>query len=337
MIEPSGKGGKAVQPMLTAAPLSAETLASVFAQSVDCVKLVDLDGRLLWMNANGQRAMEIDDFAAVKGRFWSGFWPEETRPLVEDMLAQALQGRTMRFDAACPTAKGTPRWWSVTVSTVADVAGHKIGFMAIARDITAAHSARQALEVGSAELRHRLRNTYAIVGALISGFARGNAEHEAFAHDMQDRLITLSVAQSLFTTDTAPCDLARLIPALVDPFASSACAVTIAAPANILVGQDQANAIALVIGELCVNSVKHGAAASSGTIRITVTARDDRCQIIWTECGVRPIGDTDRPGAQGLRLIARIVQARGGTLEIGWQSHGPTVTISFPVLVHEAD
>ncbi|HWJ70246.1 MAG TPA: PAS domain-containing protein [Sphingobium sp.] len=321
--------------MLTAAPLSAETLASIFAQSVDCVKLVDLDGNLLWMNAHGQRAMEIDDFAALKGTSWSGLWPEETRPLIEDMLAQALEGRTMRFDAACPTAKGAPRWWGVTISTVADIAGRKVGFMAISRDATAAHTARQALEIGSAELRHRLRNTYAIVGALMSGFARGNAEHEAFAHDMQERLITLSIAQSLFTTDTAPCDLARLVPALVDPFASPACAVTIAAPANILVGQDQANAIALVIGELCVNSVKHGAAASSGTIGITVSAQEDRCQIIWAERGARLIGDRDRPGAQGLRLIARIVQARGGTLHIGWQSHGPTVTIGFPVLADE--
>ncbi len=323
--------------MLTAAPLSAETLASIFAQSVDCVKLLDLDGRLLWMNANGQCAMEIDDFASVKGRCWTGVWPEETRVLVEERLAQASQGETVRFDAPCPTAKGTQRWWSVTISVVTDVEGRKIGFMAISRDVTAAYTARQALEISAAELRHRLRNTYAIVGALISGFARGNAEHEAFAHDMQERLITLSVAQSLFTTDTAPCDLAQLVPALVDPFASQACNVTITAPANILVGQDQANAIALVVGELCVNSVKHGAAASSGSIGITVTARDDRCQILWEECGAHPPGDRDRPGAQGLRLIARIVEARGGTLDICWQSYGPMVTISFPMQAREPD
>lgn len=320
--------------MLTAAPLSAETLASIFAQSVDCVELLGLDGALLWMNANGQRAMEIDDFAAVRGRLWRDFWPEETRARIDDLLAEALASGTVAFEAACPTLKGRDAWWSVTVSAVADVAGRKIGFMAISRDITAAHAARQALEIGAAELRHRLRNTYAIVGALIGGFARGNAEHEAFARDMQERLMTLSVAQSLFTTDTAPCDLARLVPALVDPFASAACAVSISAPANIWVGQDQANAIALVIGELCVNAVKHGAAAAGGSIDIKVTAEDGRCRIIWTERGARPIGDTDRPGAQGLRLIARIVQARGGTLDIDWRSHGPVVTIIFPTLEH---
>jgi len=323
--------------MLTAAPLSAETLASIFARSVDCVTLVDLDGRLLWMNAAGQRALEIEDFAVVRGRPWARLWPEEARGPVADWLARAAQDGTIGLDAACPTMKGAPRWWSVTISAVTDVTGARIGFMAISRDATAAHTGRQALEIGSAELRHRLRNTYAIVGALIGGFARGNAEHEAFARDMQERLITLSVAQSLFATDTAPCDLAQLIPALVDPFASPVCGVTIAAPPNILVGQDQANAIALVVGELCVNSVKHGAAASSGTIRITVTAHDDRCEIVWAESGARPIGDRDRPGAQGLRLIALIVEARGGTLDIDWQSHGPTVTIGFPVLAPDPD
>lgn len=319
--------------MLTAAPLSAETLASIFAQSVDCVKLVGLDGGLLWMNANGQRAMGIDDFATIKGAAWTSLWPEDARPLIEAALKKARQNRTARFEAYCPTAKGAPRWWSVTVSAVADVAGQQIGFMAISRDVTAGHTARQALEIGAAELQHRLRNSYAIIGALISGFARGNAEHEAFARDMQTRLTTLSVAQSLFATDTAPCDVAQLVPALVDPFASPACAVTIEVPANLLVGQDQANAIALVLGELCVNSAKHGAAASSGTIGIIVAAEGAHCRILWTERSGRPIGERTRPGGQGLGLIARIVAARGGTLEIDWHSHGPIVTMAFPMLV----
>lgn len=327
------KAGKLHVSMLTAAPLSAETLASIFAQSVDCVKLVGPDGGLLWMNANGQRAMGIDDFARIKGKAWASLWPEEAHPLIEGALAQALQGETARFDAYRPTAKKGPHWWSVTVSAVTDVVGRQIGFMAISRDVTAAHTTRQALEISAAELQHRLKNSYAIVGALIGGFARGNAELEVFARDMQERLAALSVAQALFATETAPCDVARLVPALVDPFASPACAVTIDVPANLLVGQEQANAIALVLGELCVNSAKHGAAASSGTIAITVAAEAGHCRIVWTERSERAIGERDRPGAQGLQLIARIVQARGGTLEIDWHRHGPTVTMTFPLRV----
>lgn len=43
------------------------TLASVLDQSVDCVKILGLDGRLEYMNFNGQCAMEIDDLSAIIG------------------------------------------------------------------------------------------------------------------------------------------------------------------------------------------------------------------------------------------------------------------------------
>lgn len=48
--------------MLTKANLSAETLLLVLEQTTDCVKLLTLDGTVLWMNANGICAMEIDNF-----------------------------------------------------------------------------------------------------------------------------------------------------------------------------------------------------------------------------------------------------------------------------------
>jgi hypothetical protein len=53
--------------MLKTAAISADALAAVLDQSVDCVKLIGLDGGLRWINSNGLCAMEIDDFAQVDG------------------------------------------------------------------------------------------------------------------------------------------------------------------------------------------------------------------------------------------------------------------------------
>ena len=48
---------------------------SVLNGSTDCIKILRRDGTLEFMNANGIRLMEIDDFAPMKGKSWSALWP----------------------------------------------------------------------------------------------------------------------------------------------------------------------------------------------------------------------------------------------------------------------
>ncbi len=315
--------------MLTTASLSIETLAAAFEQSIDCVKLVDNSGVVLWMNFNGQCAMQIDDFCAVQGKHWADLWPSDSRALIAGAIKQAASGTPARFDAYCPTAKGEPRWWNVTVSAVHADDGSQSGFLAISRDVTEAETGRQALHIAAAELRHRLRNTYTMIGSLLTGFARGSPERELFAEEMTGRLAALSSAQSLFATQDAPCDIDALIPALVVPFDSPICSVTIDPLPPVQVDQGQADAIALVLGELAVNSAKHGALAFGGKIRIHATENVEQLNIVWSEAAVKPVAAKVRVGGQGLILIERIVRARRGTLDIAWQTHGPAITLSF--------
>ena len=78
----------------------------IFEGSPDCVKVLDHEGRVLAMNRNGQCAMEIDDFEAVRGMPWSQLWPEENHQAIDLALQMARDGGTGRFSASCPTAKG---------------------------------------------------------------------------------------------------------------------------------------------------------------------------------------------------------------------------------------
>jgi PAS domain S-box-containing protein len=317
--------------MLNAASLSIETLAGALEQSVDCVKLVDVDGVVRWMNANGQCAMEVDDFAAIRGKPWAELWPTDARHLITGAMRKAASGATVRFDAYCPTARGAPRWWNVCVSAVHASDGSPSGFLAVSRDITEAEAKRQAHDIAAAELRHRLRNTYTMVGSLLAGFARGVPDREAFAQEMIGRLAALSSAQSLFATHDAPCDIDVLIPALVVPFDSPNCPIQVDPLPPVQVDQGQADAIALALGELAVNSAKHGALAFGGTIRLHTLDDYDRLDIKWVETSATPVAAQARDGGQGLTLIERIVRARGGDLSVAWQPRGLTVTLSFKV------
>lgn len=317
--------------MLISHGLSATTLASVLEQSVDCVKLIGLDGDLLWMNANGQCALEIDDFAAIAGQPWSGMWPGEAHAAIAAAYVGAAAGEIARFQAASTSAKGRPQVWDVCVSLVLNDAGEPVGFLANSRDVTEAAAQRLALDIAVAEMRHRLRNTYTMIGSLLSGFARGNADRAQFAAEMRDRLVAMSAAQALFSSDKIPCDIAKLIPALLAPFDGPNCAVVIELVQSLLVPRGQADAIALVLGELAVNSSKHGALTLGGSIDIVVGQTPDRYSIVWSETSAGPVIAHARPGGVGLTLIERIVRARRGALDIVWRRDGLTVSLGFPI------
>ncbi len=310
--------------------LSSITLAAVLDQSLDCVKLIGLDGRLRYVNRSGFRMMEMCAFDDAADADWTSLWPEPARQAIAVACASAARGISSRFRIACPTRSGIPHWWDVTMSPVADAGGLHTGYLCVIRDVTDLMNGHEALEIVSAEIKHRLKNTYTMVGSLLTAFARGDPGTEAFARGMTDRLGALGTAQSLFLSHEAHCELARLIPALLAPFGHPECPVIIGEQSPAIVDQGMADAIALVLGELSVNSTKHGALGHGGRIRVGSALRGDLLTIFWSEHSSRPVGDHVREGGQGLHLMERIVRTRGGTIAFDWQTAGLAVTMTFP-------
>lgn len=115
---------------------SEEFNRSIFESSPDCVKILDLEGNLLSMNKNGMCIMEIDDFAPFTGKDWKQFWSEEDKPIVYETVAAAREGKQRHFTAFCNTAKGTPKWWEISVAPVYDGEGEVVRLISVSRDIT---------------------------------------------------------------------------------------------------------------------------------------------------------------------------------------------------------
>jgi len=109
---------------------------SILAASVDCIKILSIDGHLELMNGPGLCAMEISNFDQIIGKEWAALWPSGGRQLVRNAVERARTGAAVRFSAPCPTAKGSPRWWDVIVSPIRDQQGRITRFLAISRDIT---------------------------------------------------------------------------------------------------------------------------------------------------------------------------------------------------------
>lgn len=109
---------------------------SLMDGTADCVKVLSLEGQLLHMNSPGMCLMEIDDFSTFRGQRWADLWPAEARGNIRQSLQSAREGGSGSFTAFCPTAKGTPKWWEVTVSPVRNNAGLITMLLSVSRDIT---------------------------------------------------------------------------------------------------------------------------------------------------------------------------------------------------------
>ena len=126
---------------------------SLLDHSADCIKVLDLEGRLLLMNSPGQKLMEIDDFSIMRGRQWIDFWKGEYLDKARQAVAAAQAGGIGRFTGCCLTARGTLRWWDVAISPVFDESGEACYLLSISRDITSDRLTEQRLRESEEKLR----------------------------------------------------------------------------------------------------------------------------------------------------------------------------------------
>ena len=71
----------------------------------------------------------------VLGKLWWDLWPLESRGYVREQFSKALNGKPVTFEASCPTFKGNPRNWSVSLKPMVARAGPVVSVLATSREI----------------------------------------------------------------------------------------------------------------------------------------------------------------------------------------------------------
>ncbi len=137
--------------------LSTRHLQAIVDANGDCIKVLDLEARLLSMNFGGQAVMEIDDFGLCHNVVLTTFWEGDDRTRLEAALDAARAGETSTFVGTARTFKGTPKWWSVTVAPLRDERGDITHLLSTSRDVTAQVTAEQARAAAQAQLSQHAR------------------------------------------------------------------------------------------------------------------------------------------------------------------------------------
>ncbi|MBM3617446.1 MAG: response regulator [Alphaproteobacteria bacterium] len=124
---------------------SEEFARSIVESTPDGVKVLDLHGNLVSMNAIGAQHMDIDEHYEWRGKPWVSFWQGEGRDKAQKAIDSARIGVMTQFDGFRQTMKGVPKWWEVIVTPMFEYDGSVSRILAISRDVTARYESERAL------------------------------------------------------------------------------------------------------------------------------------------------------------------------------------------------
>jgi PAS domain S-box-containing protein len=321
---------------------SEEFNRSLMEGTADSVQVLDLEGGLLHLNGPAMVQLEVRDFAGFRGQDWTSLWPQESREMLQNAVAQARGGTVAAFTALRPTSIGTPKWWSVSVSPVRDSAiGQVVRILAVSRDVTEAREIEQALRRNDeqkdhfiATLAHELRNPLAPIRNAAALLRRMDVPDSQlkWCRDLIDRqvaqmtrlledLLDVSrITRSKLQLRRDVLDLASAVEQAVEiarPWidAEDHTLETILPPESVWVHGDLTR-LAQVISNLLINSAKY--TAPQGQIRLSVHREHDDGLVSVKDNGVGiaaedikrifemfsqvPAGNHERHGGLGIGL-----------------------------------
>lgn len=298
---------------------------AALAASDDCIKIVGLDGSLLFMSDGGQRVMEVDDFDLFKGCPWPDFWAGQGREDALAALSSARDGRGARFTGFAKTAKGRMRYWDVKVSPIFNDTGEVSGILSVSRDITLNKEFEEQQILLRQELSHRIKNILSLVQAAANQTLRVGEDMARSKAALMSRLQSLGRAHDiLLQTDHHLATLQAIVEAA---FEGQAKARFFIEGPHVDLSPKCGLALALTFHELVTNAIKYGAlSGESGMVNVNWTTREqpdgDRLELTWSESGGPLVAEPSHKGF-GTKMISRALSGYiDGEVDLQFEERG---------------
>ncbi len=296
---------------------------------------------------------------------WPDVWPD-VLPLVRRALAG--EGTWNEDMPLLMTRNGYSEqtYWTFSYSPLCDDAGRIAGLLNIVTETTGAvngratqarhaaasdtrfagaqrHIAAQRVleeeqHVLQRELSHRMKNTLAMVQAIVSQSLRHAESLQQASDTIAGRLMVLSRAQDILTaTDWISAEVEAVVEHAVAPHRDEDARFTIAGPPARMSAR-QALGLSLAVHELATNAAKYGALSNdSGSVSIGWTVNEAKdFRFVWHEAGGPAVAPPGHSGF-GSRLTQRIVaEYFSGRARIDYDTAGVVFTLEGRLAADEA-
>ena len=193
---------------------SEELKTRIIASSHDCIKVLDIGGRLLSMNEGGMEALEICDLGSFVNSSWIDFWDGDDHEAARAAVEVASKGGTGRFIGYFATRiTKQPKWWDVVVSPIRGPKGKPEQLVAVSRDITEQRQNEEALReantrVTRSEERWRAVFDNSAIGVALTDlngrFIAVNRVYEKMVGYTEEELRKLAFLDITHEDDSAP-------------------------------------------------------------------------------------------------------------------------------------
>lgn len=178
----------------------------------------------------------------------------------------------------------------------------------------ARHAEDRELIIG--EMAHRLKNAFARVGALARITIRESANLSEFESRFDGRLRALAdTKQMMIVGGVASLDLALLIQREMELAGITTHENDRISGPPVHLGDEGAQAIALIIHELVTNSIKYGALSGTGQLAIHWARENGQIQLSWIESNLAATPNLDQESF-GTHFIRSLIQRQ---LRGDWQ------------------
>ncbi|MFA7440285.1 MAG: PAS domain S-box protein [Sphingomonadaceae bacterium] len=310
-------------------------LAAIVETSRDAIIGKDLNGII---NSWNDGAARLFGYTAEEmlGQSITRLIPASLLSEEEEIIRRIRRGeRVENFTTIRQHKNGQPIDTSIIISPITDANGRVTGAFKIAREITEERRMLSQQSLLLREMNHRVKNLFALAGALVTLSARHAETPAAMASNASARLNALAKAHGLtlgVANSDAPATLEDLLRSMILPFADAGqvSAMLLDGP-EILIDTDAVTGFALLVHELATNAAKYGAfSAPGGRVEVRWNISGEQLHLTWTERGGPPL--TGRPASEGFgTLLARsTVKSRlGGEISYAWDAEGITVHVTI--------
>lgn len=292
------------------------------------VTMLNPDGTLTDANATAleQGGLTRDDVIGKK--FWDCWWwafSEESREVLQNAVARAARGETLRYDVPTRMDEGHMITMDFQLVPISDENGRVTEIVSSAIDVTERVRAEERKDILLAELEHRVKNSLATVQAIARFAARTATTKDEMARSLTDRLAAISRTHDALThQDWSGQSLRGLAYAEIAPYVEDGDGRFTYNGDDILLKPSTALSFGLALHELAANAARHGALKDGeGQVVITVEASGNGLsRLHWQEKGGPRVQAPEREGFGTFLIQKLLARELNADIELHYHENG---------------